>query len=574
MGLNVIFFVNPHVWSNLLFGKFTQANLPYVDDFINSIPVTFCDMTDRLRLSPPFSADENVLSNRKKLQKSIHKFHSEAGTLTKSVSNKIASLSIRNTEIFVSTHQPNLFPYAGILKKIVLMHALKDSAESVNRINSGIDLFVILDHDFVDELWVHLAQMPSVWNSSGRLEIRLPVSQSARRKMIYSIPLPGKPIFDSWKNQVKRWIIKCTSSNSALRSHVAANFEKYWSMVEQSISNSKTYGDFNSFLMSQTVNRMWEYDTLFVRLSDMPSVFEEGYKYLIANYSIYSQTLRNTKNIFTNYGVKTNVSSTSFDYFPLWLHCNCGSKAPTKIVKNQKSITLLGTCLSCKKQLAAKVGSNGKAKISKEILQYLSPRAISLILLLSRDLGITCYCSGLGAIDYMICAKAILDIFSVKRPLIVFWPSKDIYNGIAQTQAIELLNKAHANADHPLQGLEKLKEKEVRTQRLIYGLIAERNRRGKKGEPLDSVLDNLFRLKTQQRNIRNVLRLAEKCIRALKVSPCFIDYAVNIGINGIEPRWRKSLFRCDDLSVPLLFDIDYPNGKKTLDLISSISGKS
>jgi hypothetical protein len=560
--------VNSHVWSNLLFGKYTQAIVPHVDDFIGSIPITLTDMVSRVGSRSPPLADEYTLSNRKKLQKSINKFHVEADTLTADVSNKIASLNIRNTEIFVSTHQPNLFPYAGILKKIVLMHALKDSIENPDQNKKAIDLFVVLDHDFMDELWVHLAQLPSIWNSLGTLEIRMPVSRSARKKMICSIPTPTRTVLDSWKIQIKRWIAKSISSNPDIRSHIIDNFNHYWIKVEETLSKAKTYGDFNSFLMSQLVNKVWGYDTLFVRISDLSTVFEEGYKYLVANSSAYSEALRGTENVLTNYGIKTNVSSTSYDYFPLWLHCICGSKAPTKISNNQESIILAGKCLSCKKALRVKIGSNGKAQISKELLQYLSPRAISLLLLLSRELGITCYCSGVGAIDYMIYGTAVLDLLSIKRPLIVFWPSRDVYCGIAQSEAINLIAKAQPNVKDPLQGLKELKEQEIRLKYQINRLITKRSREVKNAARIDYILDNLFQLKQQQRNIRNIIRLTEKGISVLKVSPSLIDYAVNFGIKNIESRWRQSLFHCNDLSAPVLFDTNLPANKEILNFLA------
>jgi hypothetical protein len=560
--------VNSHVWSNLLFGKYTKAIVPHVDDFIGSIPITFTDMVNRVgSRSPPF-ADEYTLSNREKLQKSINKFHVEADTLTADVSNKIASLNIRNTEIFVSTHQPNLFPYAGILKKIVLLHALKDRVENLYQNRKAIDLFIVLDHDFMDEVWVHLAQLPSIWNSLGTLEIRMPVNRSARRKMICSNPSPTLTVLDSWKIQIKRWIAKSISSNPGIRSRIIDNFNHYWIQVEETLSKAKTYGDFNSFLISQLVNKVWGYETLFVRISDLSPVFEEGYKYLVANFSAYSEALRRTENVLTNYGIKTNVSSTSYDYFPLWLHCICGSKAPTKISNNQESIILVGMCLSCKKILRAKIGSNGKAQISKELLHYLSPRAISLLLLLSRELGITCYCSGVGAIDYMIYGTAVLDLLSIKRPLIVFWPSRDVYNGIAQSEAIKLIAKAQPNVKDPLQGLRELKEQEIQLKYQINRLITERSREVKNAARIDFILDNLFQLKEQQRNIRNIIRLTEKGISVLKVSPCLIDYAVNFGIKNIESSWRQSLFRCNDLSAPVLFDRNLQANKEILNLLA------
>jgi hypothetical protein len=41
-------------------------------------------------------------------------------------------------------------------------------------------LFVIVDHDFMDETWMRLAQLPSPMNASGILELRMPMYNSKR----------------------------------------------------------------------------------------------------------------------------------------------------------------------------------------------------------------------------------------------------------------------------------------------------------------------------------------------------------------------------------------------------------
>ena len=48
-----------------------------------------------------------------------------------------------------------------------------------------------------------------------------------------------------------------------------SNLESFWNMVEESYDNADTYAEFNSHLMSKIVNRAWQYDTLFIRLTDL-----------------------------------------------------------------------------------------------------------------------------------------------------------------------------------------------------------------------------------------------------------------------------------------------------------------
>jgi hypothetical protein len=157
---------------------------PFLSDFISSVPESFTDTLNSLisrfsndtsttRVDPNWnqmssctaastankSHDEvgQVFNNRLILVKFIKKFHEQAGTLTSQVRNSLRMLSDSDTKVFVSTHQPNLFAYGGIFKKIVLLQALKDSV--LNAFDNGlkiINLFVVIDHDFMADVYFKL----------------------------------------------------------------------------------------------------------------------------------------------------------------------------------------------------------------------------------------------------------------------------------------------------------------------------------------------------------------------------------------------------------------------------------
>ena len=111
-----------------LFSRFSQVNDPLVSGFARSIPEKFADAVDRVALQK-FLANDFVLHNRFMLKSFIKKFHSEAGTLTDNVESCIDLLDNPTTKILVSTHQPNLFAYSGVFKKIVMLEALKRAVE-------------------------------------------------------------------------------------------------------------------------------------------------------------------------------------------------------------------------------------------------------------------------------------------------------------------------------------------------------------------------------------------------------------------------------------------------------------
>src|SRR5207247_4938527 len=122
----------------------------------------------------------------------------------------------------------------------------------------------VVDHDFVDESWVRLAQLPSVQHSSGVMELRLPVSESKRWQMVCNMPVPGHLVVHNWKRQVKSWIKKSTAV--ADKNMLVDNLEQFWQQVEASHERAGSYEDLNSFLMSNVFNGICNVSTLFFSL--------------------------------------------------------------------------------------------------------------------------------------------------------------------------------------------------------------------------------------------------------------------------------------------------------------------
>ncbi|MFZ0514465.1 MAG: hypothetical protein WAM14_22865, partial [Candidatus Nitrosopolaris sp.] len=359
-----------------LFSKYENVGEATISDYIASIPENLSEAVNKiLERAEVGAANDIILNNRGKLQILIDKFHREAGTMTPGVTNKLRLLIDPKTQIFVSIHQPNLFAYGGVFKKIVLLQTLMMAVEERKSLNKFVNFFLIVDHDFMDDTYIRLAELPSIRHCDGRLELRMPVSESKRWQLVCNMPLPGRTILDRWRIQIYSWVKNSLSLYSKSdKSIILDNFEHFWLKVEESYSRSRSYSDFNSFLMSQLVNAEWGYDTLFVRLSEMSTVFEDGFKYLISNFMKYSEVLSKTENMFFRCGIDTGVSSTSYLNAPLWLHCQCGSKASARLNSDQEGpILLAGTCMSCKKVIELIIGNrHNELTISKDRLQCLS----------------------------------------------------------------------------------------------------------------------------------------------------------------------------------------------------------
>jgi hypothetical protein len=535
-----------------LLSKYENVGEPVISDYISSIPENLSDAVDKI-LPHTQAANDFILDNRCKLQIFIDKFHREAGTMTAGVTNKLRLLTDPKTQIFVSIHQPNLFAYGGVFKKIVLLQTLMRAVEERESHSKIVNFFLIVDHDFMDDTYIRLAELPSIRHSDGRLELRMPVSESKRWQLVCNMPLPGRTIVDRWRMQIFSWVRNSFSSkySKSDKSMISNNFEHFWRKVEESYSRSKSYSDFNSFLMSQLVNAEWGYDTLFVRLSEISTVFEGGFKYLISNFMKYSDVLNRAENMFLRCGIDTGVSPSSYLNAPLWLHCRCGSKASARLYNDQQDqISLAGTCISCKKALEVKLGNRNEMTISKDMLQGLSPRAIPILLLLSRDLGISCYASGTGgSMGYTMVGAMVFKELSIKMPVTLVWAAIDVYHGLGQAQALELLplSKKADIANY----LDILKRRNLDYKNKIDPLIVERTRLRRAGESMDSVLLDLDKLKKEQRKIRLLIKVAEKVKNAIETKPSIIDYAINFGVANTEALWRRNLLKNDNLAASL-----------------------
>ncbi|HEV8406119.1 MAG TPA: hypothetical protein VGQ13_09480 [Nitrososphaera sp.] len=527
-----------------LFAKFNQLNDPLVLEFTKSIPEKFADAVNHVA-SQKILASDFVLRNRVILKSFIKKFHSEAGTLTDKVRRSIELLDDPTTRIVVSTHQPNLFAYGGVFKKIVFLETLGNAVEGLDKDCKVVNLFVVVDHDFIDESWLRLAQLPSLQHSSGVMELRLPVSESKRWQMVCNMPVPSHLVVHNWKRQVKAWIRKSAASFD--KNMLFDNLEQFWHHVEASHGRAASHADLNSFLMSRVVNETWNYSSLFVRLSEIPTVFENGITFLISNSSMYSDALRRAENLLMSHGIDTGVSASSHLHAPVWLHCKCGSKAPAKIATKNSNIVLAGPCMSCKKDQELNLGNPDNLDLGK-VVNNLSPRAIPIPLLLARDLGISCYMSGTGGIGYLVDGNIVSKKLGIGLPLVLLWPSRDIYDGIGQSEATASMPTE--NIDLYLESLEK---QNVEYEEMIKPLLLKRAEMVSASEPISELLSRLFELKEGQRRVRHQISTAEKIRNASNLSPCFIDYAVNFGMIRTEQVWRNHLIKDGGLVSPVVF---------------------
>ena len=535
-----------------LFSKYRGVENPTITEYISSVPDTLSEAVDLMNstwFNESFSATDYTLTNRKHLSEYIRRFHTAANTLTPAVNSAIGLLSDPSSKLLVSIHQPNLFAYGGVYKKIVLLETLKGLAESKKPNSKLVNLFLIVDHDFLDDIWMRTAQLPSIRNKGGVLEIRTPVSNTKRWQMVCNTPPPHKQILESWRKQLKLWI-KNAATNNFDKSVLLRNFEGLWTDVEGAFIRSKSYSDFNAFFQSRVVNGIWGYKTLFVRLSDISPVFDKGFEFLLSGYDKYSRAVEKAEKYFLERNISTGVSSTAYLNAPVWIHCKCGSKASAKVREDKAGIILRGKCMSCKSDLQIDFENTKELKLSKEVIHKVSPRAIPILLLLSKELGIGCYASGTGgSVGYAIVGSLIFKELSIKMPLTVVWPADDMYVGLGQSEALEYLQLRQRS--DVIDYLRTLRAEDFAMSREIRPMLEERNLLVSEGQPIDEILSKLFKLKERQRKIHSMIKVVEKVRNSLQIKPCFLDYGINFGVKKTEANWRDNLIKNNNLMLPL-----------------------
>lgn len=535
-----------------LFSKYRGVENPTITEYISSVPNTLSEAVDLINstwFNESFSATDYTLTNREHLSEYVRRFHTAANTLTPAVNSAIGLLSDPSSKLLVSIHQPNLFAYGGVYKKIVLLETLKGLAESKKPNSKLVNLFLIVDHDFLDDIWMRTAQLPSIRNKGGVLEIRTPVSNTKRWQMVCNTPPPHKQILESWRKQLKLWI-KNAATNNFDKSVLLRNFEGLWTDVEGAFIRSKSYSDFNAFFQSRVVNGIWGYKTLFVRLSDISPVFDKGFEFLLSGYDKYSRAVEKAEKYFLERNISTGVSSTAYLNAPVWIHCKCGSKASAKVREDKVGIILRGKCMSCKSDLQIDFENTKGLKLSKEVIHKVSPRAIPILLLLSKELGIGCYASGTGgSVGYTIVGSLIFKELSIKMPLTVVWPADDMYVGLGQSEALEYLQLRQRS--DVIDYLRTLRAEDFAMSREIRPMLEERNLLVNEGQPIDEILSKLFKLKERQRKIHSMIKVVEKVRNSLQIKPCFLDYGINFGVKNTEANWRNNLIKNNNLMLPL-----------------------
>lgn len=514
---------------------------------------------------------ERARERRTELAKFARLFHDECGTLTPSVQERLEDLENGNCIVLMTAHQPNFFAYSGVLRKATLNFILEKKLESVLKV-PVVSFFGIADQDFTDDRWVRSCELPAVQRSGGLLSIEVKLPE---KLMLNKVPKPSRDSLSDWNSEVEKWLNDTIGSIDRLCRRLCLektcpgstvsvlheNLASFWKITEDCWERSKTYSDFNGFLISNIVNGAWGYDTIFARFSECQQAFADDFCFLLSRFEDYSRLLREAKEMPHSKGIEGGVSDQEPYLVPFWYHCSCGSKAKLFLEEKNGSLFGSGNCVRCQKSYELDFGRKDNPTVLG-IASQISARAIPMGLVFFNGLQPSCYVGGVGGVAYLIEAEYVAKGLGVPFPPAVMWRPYDRYLGVGQTEALlELKRICKDLGVEDASSAKKLLEATVSDIRRRHGQLEESKKKlleKLKGRPDDLELrQEIKRISMSQSEIvqsshfsvvSHELKILENVSIVSGLIPSIIDYAVNVGLRDASNQWLKYLSENGSLS--------------------------
>jgi len=489
---------------------------------------------------------------RSQLAKYVRKFHGDAGTLTPRIGEAIKNLENDSCLLLMTAHQPNLFPYSGVLRKATLNHVLaKKLSESLEV--PVVSFFGVADQDFTDDRWVKSALLPDVDRRDGLLELRFDMPE---RLVLNRVAKPSRIILNNWRNEIENWIDRKLSSikrdcaslelQFSYNADHTESFKNFWALVEKAYEQAETYSDFNAFIISRIINDVWGYDTLFSRFSECQKLFEREYSHLLKRFDKYSRYVKEATefNPNSNRGVYKDELNT----LPFWYHCSCGSKAKLKVEQRDVSIIGKGSCIRCGKEYLFDFISKHEPQISG-ITSSISARSLSMPLVFFHGLGICCYVGGIGGTEYLKQAQFVANHLNMIFPPVVVWRPQDVYLGVGQLDALMVYRKLSGTFDFSqYERIKDILQRKIKEAQREIEEIEEQKKQlfAASKRSREEQIQNLKSLSIRQNEVRRDanfsvlvrnLRLLENVDAVMGLHPCIVDYVVNVGLKETSEQW-------------------------------------
>jgi hypothetical protein len=473
-------------------------------------------------------------------------------TIREKLQAKINSLKVKDptdTILIMSAHQPNLFPYSGVTRKVAMMVALSDLIqERLNHSKEVICLFAIADHDFVHNKWVRSAELPAPLRKEGTLRYSIKIPQKDIMLPSNKVPKPSLELLRMWKSQTSSWIKensdmaqKYARTHQQIESHYASKeyliianeyFENFWKNVENAHSSSKTLAEFSAQILSDVIRNSWREPVLFAYFSDCFPYFSREYLWMMDNASRFSEIIQKNEAQLRAEGIDSGLAEDIDEVSPIWLKCSCGSKYRLKF----GSSDAVGRCVRCGSDVVYSLPKL-KELLSKNP-ELFEPRSITMPIALARGLDASCYIGGIGGLGYLMHTRAISESFESRLPPTPFWYVDDSFMSVelfCSALQIDRLAKTYSINLQDHKGDDYLNARELEEKAsAILEVIQSRLREG-----------SLRKTPVTERDTQ----LLSNIMTSVRAKGCLLDYVINVGLESTNQQWLAFLRRDGRLHV-------------------------
>jgi hypothetical protein len=183
-----------------------------------------------------------------------------------------------------------------------------------------------------------------------------------------------------------------------------------------------------------------------------------------------------------------------------------------------------------------------------------------MTLVFFHGLRVGCYVGGVGGKEYLEQAKYVAERLGMSFSPVVVWRPRDVYSGVGQLDALmtfKRLSGAFDFSQYPMvEAALKKKVADVEKEVAELELKKKRLMAGSEGMEEERV-QSLRALSNRQNEVRRAadfpvlvrgLKLLENVAAVMRLYPCVVDHAVNVGLKETSEQWIAFLKANGNLS--------------------------
>jgi hypothetical protein len=168
-------------------------------------------------------------------------------------------------------HQPNLFPYLGVLGQFLFVHNISRLAADIAR-QSVVPAYFVVDYDEAGDRRFHKTLLPDPRSRHGAAALSYQLARKDRRKAAFTLDAPGQSVTDGWLNIFDRWTerYRTTSRSFALQPLTEVGVASARNSITELLTayrKHRTFSDGNAAHLSTFINATWRLPILFIPLS-------------------------------------------------------------------------------------------------------------------------------------------------------------------------------------------------------------------------------------------------------------------------------------------------------------------